>query len=130
MKTLAAARRSPNAPARRLALMLLAAIGVWGCASQPKPQPVLIDFLGNDRVTQTEVVEHLGTAYTTYEKGHVLAYRLSKKPQGYIVIPAPKGDHTGLAWKDVDYDLMLAFGDEGVLREHNLVSIHDAPLSK
>ena len=114
----------------------LVSIGaVWllcGCASQPTsrspPQPDLLLFLDGEHVTRADVTAHLGPASATFDRDGVVTYRLSQVKAGYVVAPPPPAG-AAADWQGIDYDLVLAFDEAGVLSAHNLVAIH-APLPK
>ena len=85
-------------------------------------------FLDGVHVTRADVASHLGPASATFERDGVVTYRLSQTRGGYMVAPPPAVG-TELDWRGIDYDLVLAFDDAGVLAAHNLVAIHTAPKS-
>jgi hypothetical protein len=97
-----------------------------GCASSPALKHDSLSFLESGHVTQDEVRAHLGDSVVTFEHGHVFAYRLRRIPDGYEVVARTSKP----GWEGVDYDLVLAFDDGGVLRDHSLVAIHAAPTAK
>jgi hypothetical protein len=104
----------PNLIRTQLAIvcLLLAA-----CASAPVGHKDLLDFL-NDGVTRREEVQlKLGLPSAQYEGSRILAYRLSKDAGGYILVE--RRDN----WYGVQYDLMLEFGADGVLRRHSVVEV-------
>jgi len=80
----------------------------------------LLDFLKQDPVTRQDVIAHLGEPNATFEHDHVLAYHLGSDKGGFIV-QRTKKDVTG--WEDVNYDLMLVFDENGLLLQHNLVTV-------
>ena len=86
----------------------------------------LLEFLSAERVTRDEVLARLGPPYSTFENGRVIAYRLGKGKEGYVQVPAAtQKDSPG--WKGVDYDLVLAFDEDGTLVQHNLIAIRAPP---
>jgi hypothetical protein len=99
------------------------------CASAPLVKHHSLAFLASGHVTEDDVRAQLGSSAATFERGHVLAYRLRRTSDGYDVV-VPTYDSKGLGWEGVDYDLVLAFDDDGILREHSLISIHGASAAK
>lgn len=99
------------------------------CASAPPLKHDSLAFLESGHVTERDIRAHLGASATTFERGHVLAYRLRRTGDGYDVL-APKNNSNGLGWEGVDYDLVLAFDNDGILREHSLVAIRGTPAAK
>lgn len=99
------------------------------CTAAPPLKHDSLAFLESGHVSRDDVRAHLGDPATTFERGHVLAYRLRHAGDGYDVV-VPKNNSNGLGWEGVEYDLVLAFDDEGILREHSLVSIRGTPAAK
>jgi hypothetical protein len=104
------------------------------CASAPPPKHDSLAFLASGHATLDDVQAHLGSHAVTFEHGHVLAYRLRRTSDGYDVVARTydiNGDVVwGVDWEGVDYDLVLAFDDDGILREHSLIAIHGASAAK
>jgi hypothetical protein len=121
-------RASANDTPRRLTLPFLSAlVALCACASQPQTHPWadanLLAFLADTHVTRTEVTARLGDPHAIFENGRIVAYRLGHNNEGYFVVPAAQ-KQTQLDWQGVDYDLMLAFDDAGILREHSIIALH------
>jgi hypothetical protein len=115
----AASRRVP------VVVGLLALVG--GCATSPPapaPKPDLLAFLEAEHVTREEVSAQLGPPSAVFKYDHVVTYRLAHGTTGYYVVPP---NQTELSWQGVDYDLVLAFNDDGTLREHRLIAVRAAP---
>jgi hypothetical protein len=53
---------------------------------------------------------------------------LSRTDHGFLVA-APMKRNTELDWEGINYDLVLAFDEAGVLSEHRLIAVHEAPAS-
>lgn len=107
-----------------LSFALLAA-----CASAPPVKHDSLAFLESGHVSRDDVRAHLGASATAFEHGQVLAYRLRRTGDGYDVV-VPKNNSNGLGWEGVDYDLVLAFDNNGILQEHSLVAIRGTPGTK
>jgi hypothetical protein len=92
---------------------------VAACASTPpvSSDPNLLGFLDHPPVTRADVVKVLGPPSAVFERDSVLTYRLRADKRGYSTAPANG------SWEGVNYDLVLAFGSDGELREHSLVAI-------
>jgi hypothetical protein len=84
----------------------------------PAGRSVRLDFLAHDQVTKQEVEKKLGSANANFEHGSVLTYRLAAYKTQYYVQPNSDG-----GWEGVDYDLVLVFDDNGVMRRHRLVAV-------
>jgi hypothetical protein len=88
-----------------------------GCATAPVGRQDLLDFLA-DGVTRREDVQlKLGEPSGQYEEARIVAYRLSRDEAGYILV-GHRND-----WHGVQYNLMLVFDAEGVLRRHSIVEV-------
>jgi hypothetical protein len=85
------------------------------------PDPNLLGFLDHAPVTRADVVKVLGPPSAVFEQDNVLTYRLRENKTGYSLVP-PNG-----GWEGVNYDLVLAFGVDGELRQHSLVVIRAPP---
>ena len=100
---------------RRCIVVLCLALAA--CASAPTGRKDLLDFL-NDGVTRREDVHlNLGEPSARYEGSRIFAYRLVKDEAGYVIVGRRD------TWYGVQYNLMLVFDGEGVLRRHSLVEI-------
>ena len=98
-------------------------VALAGCASHPIPRPDLLTFLEAEHVTRKDVEAHLGPPSAAFDRDGVLTYRLSEPKEGYFVAP-PMKHNTNLDWRGVNYDLVLAFDEAGILSAHNLIAIH------
>jgi hypothetical protein len=77
-------------------------------------------------VTRSDVIAHLGAASARFDPDGVVAYRLTHTDHGFVVA-TPMKRNTDLDWEGINYDLVLAFDEAGVLSEHRLIAIHEAP---
>ena len=99
-------------------LILSVAPGLAGCAGPaPRGQKGILDFLQDGTTTKQEITLHLGAPGATYEKDRILTYRLGRDEAGYYALPN-KTD-----WSGVCSNLILALGDNGVLRRHSLLQV-------
>ena len=100
-----------------LALLGLASV-LAACAVPPQMgQAGVLDFLQDGKTTKQEIARHLGTPGATYEDERILTYRLGHDNGGYYLL-VDKTDWTGVC-----SNLVLALGDNGVLRRHSLVQV-------
>ena len=104
------ARLPRNAPA--LVLVLLGA-----CASTPLGQPDLLTFIQDGQTTREQVFLAFGEPSATYEDGRILTFRLARDEGGYFLVERAPG------FRSVNYSLVLAFDDAGLLRRHSLVAV-------
>ncbi len=95
-----------------LVLVLLGA-----CASTPVGQADLLTFIEDGRTTREQVFLALGEPSSTYEDGRILTFRLGRDDGGYFLVEKAPGFRT------VQYSLVLAFDDAGLLRRHSLVTV-------
>ena len=77
----------------------------------------MLAFIADGATRREEVYLKLGEPSSAYEGSRILAYRLSKDEGGYILVGRRD------AWWGVQYNLMLVFDADGVLRRHSLVQI-------
>ncbi len=100
---------------RAIAITTLMALA--GCSSTQSMRPVSLGILERAGVTRDQITAQFGPASASFEGDHVLAYRLQQGHSGYNVLRT-----TG--WEGVNYDLILAFDESGVLSQHHMVPIH------
>lgn len=87
------------------------------CATAPIGRKDLLDFLNDGVTLRDDVRLNLGEPSAEYEGSRVLAYRLRKTDTGYVLVGRRD------AWYGVQYNLMLVFDGDGVLRRHSMVEI-------
>jgi hypothetical protein len=116
---IAISTRFPPLPARRAAACLPFFLTIAACVT-PIGSKDLLTFLENEPVTEGDVYVRLGAPSATFENRHVYTYRLHRDKDGYITQPYRRFDTD---WEDINYDLVLVFDENGVLRQHNLVAI-------
>jgi len=93
-------------------------IGLAACATTPPSRSVDLNFLGRTSVTREQVTAQLGPASAGFEGDRVLTYRLRQSNADYYIVP-----QTNQGWQGVNYDLVLAFDESGVLSQHRMVPI-------
>jgi hypothetical protein len=99
-------------------LLVVVWLSLVACATPPVGHKDLLDFL-DDGVTQREDVHlHLGEPSARYEGSRIYAYRLAKDEAGYVIVGRRDSN-----WYGVQYNLMLVFDREGLLRRHSLVEV-------
>ena len=90
-----------------------------------------LDFLEDGKTTKETVILKLGASFAALDGERILAYRLGKTNEGYVVIER-KADVTTPerpAWVwlpglEGTFDLMLVFDSTNVLQKHSLVSLN------
>lgn len=97
--------------------LTLACLILAGCAVAPVGRKDLLDFLRDDVTRRDDVQLQLGEPSALYEGSRVLAYRLKKDEGGFVLVS--KRDN----WFGVQYNLMMVFDADGILRRHSLVEI-------
>jgi hypothetical protein len=110
----------------RLALVLAGLAMLHACATTPAPRAVDLQFLQGSSVTLQDVESRLGPPAGRYDVDHVVAYRLNQVGQEFRLIPATD-TRTGIGWKGVTHDLVLAFDGQGKLYTYRLIEIHAQP---
>jgi len=86
------------------------------CATTPLGRKDLLSFLEPGVTTRAEVTRKLGSPHASYERGRIVAYRLSEDESGYY---APR------ARKSWQYSLMLVFDANAVLVKRELVKVRE-----
>jgi hypothetical protein len=94
-------------------------IGLAGCTSTPPSRSVDLKFLEHAPVTREQVAGQLGPASDSFEADRVLTYRLRQSNADYYIVALTKNQ----GWEGVNYDLVLAFDESGVLSQHRMVPI-------
>jgi hypothetical protein len=87
------------------------------CATTPFGEPDLLDFILDGQTTREDATMHLGAPSASYESERILTYRLGKDKGGFYPVAKRQGFY------DVEYSLVLAFDDAGVLTRHSLVAL-------
>jgi hypothetical protein len=98
-----------------IGLALLAACSAPGLQGQAD----LLGFLQDGATRREEVHTRLGEPNASYEGDRILAYRLVRDEAGYVLV---RGRRL-VDWREVRYNLMLAFDAQGVLRRHALIEV-------
>jgi hypothetical protein len=94
----------------------LTCVVLVACAA-PIGRKDLLDFLEDGVSRREDIRLKLGEPSAEYEDSRVLAYRLRKDDAGYVLVGRRD------SWYGIQYNLMLAFDGDGVLRRHSLVEI-------
>lgn len=111
----------------RLRLGLACAILIVGCASQPPAllgQRDLLQFVEDGKTSRSDAVAKLGAPFANYEGERIMTWRLAKDEGGYIV--TGQRAQPGQPQNVPDYELVLIFGPQGLLQQHNLVALRPA----
>lgn len=87
------------------------------CATVPAGRKDLLDFLNAGVTLRDDVRLNLGEPSAEYEGSRVLAYRLRQTDTGYVLVGRRD------TWYGVQYNLMLVFDGDGVLRRHSMVEV-------
>lgn len=104
-----------SAPSWRSIALICVALAA--CATAPVGRKDLLEFLTDGATRREDVQLKLGEPAAQYDGLRVLAYRLVKDEAGYVIV----GQRNN--WYGVQYNLMLVFDGDGVLRRHSLVEI-------
>ena len=107
-------------------LLVGACAFLGGCATEPKPRAVHLDFLQAARVTRADIDAQLGPPSATFTQDRVVTYRLIQTAQGYSVVPQ-KDPKAPIDWQGINYDLVLALDEAGVVSEYRVIAIHPTP---
>ena len=104
--------------------VVIGCLTLVACATAPVGRKDLLDFLNDGVTLRDDVRLNLGEPSAEYEASRVLAYRLGKNDTGYVLAgPEAKWRSELVKWRDVQYNLILVFDLDGVLRRHSLVEI-------
>lgn len=116
----------------RIVAALLPVLLASGCATptiQPAdPKTILLSdsmfFLQDGVTTREQVALKLGLPSAQLEGERILMYQLTADKEGKWRLAAPRWDAgTGMrSWSEGTYSLVLVFGEDGVLRQHSLVT--------
>jgi hypothetical protein len=104
-----------SAPSLRVVVLIC--VFLSACATAPVGRKDLLDFLDAGVTRRDDVQLQLGEPAAQYDGQRVLAYRLVKDDAGYVIV----GQRNN--WLGVQYNLMLVFDADGILRRHSLVLI-------
>lgn len=97
--------------------MLAIALTPMACATTPFGEPDLLDFIRDGETTREDALMRLGAPSASYENERLLTYRLGKDEGGFYPVAKRQGFY------DVEYSLVLAFDDTGVLKRHSMVAL-------
>lgn len=106
-----------RAPACRGVAALASTMILAACATAPFGQADLLDFIGDGQTTREDALMRLGAPSASYENERIVTYRLGKDKGGFYPVAKRQGFY------DVEYSLVLAFDDTGVLKRHSLVAL-------
>ncbi len=113
----------PVAPLARglaLALPLLA-----GCATPPRGQRDMLDFVVDGQTPCALVLERLGSPATSLEEGRIYMYRIGEDSTGYTLGQADADTTTygpGF-WSGLRYSFVVVCGPSGAVERHSLVPV-------
>jgi hypothetical protein len=111
---------APSALGATLAALLLA-----GCATPPRGQRDLFDFLVDGQTPCAQVGERLGTPAAALEDGRISMYRIGEDQNGYkLGSDYPPNAYSGPGiWTGLRYSLVVVCGPSGTVARHSLVPI-------
>jgi len=105
-----------------LALPLLA-----GCATPPRGQRDLLDFVVDGQTPCALVEQRLGSPAASLEQGRICMYRIGEDRNGYTVGPADVDTtaHGPGFWSGLKYSFVVVCGPSGTVERHSLVPVKD-----
>lgn len=83
-----------------------------------------MSFVEDGQTSRNDAVNKLGSAYGSYEGGRVLTWRMTEDAGGYVV--ANQQLQPGQPQWVPNYELVLVFDAEGVVKRHALVVLRPA----
>jgi len=103
-----------------LALPLLA-----GCATPPRGQRDLLDFVVDGQTPCALVQQRLGPPAAALEEGRICMYRIGEDRNGYTIGPVeaattPSGPGF---WSGLKYSFVVICGPSGTVERHSLVPV-------
>jgi hypothetical protein len=102
----------------RRSLLLVAALALAGCATQPlRGQGDLARFVRDGVSTRTELEARLGPPALTFEDDRIACWRLGRDDAGQFVVRRTVG------WAGTRDELVVVFDAAGVAQRHALVEI-------
>ena len=104
-------------------IAVAALLALTSCATTPRGDKALLEFLDASSVTRDEVSSHLGDS-TTYENGRIWAFRLGENRGGYYVVAKEKAG-VPLGWNGVRYNLIVEFDEHDTVQNHHLIAVRD-----
>lgn len=116
---------------RRFSLGLFLCVALAGCAQViATPQEIeqrSLSFLRDGKTTKQEVILRLGIPSAQFQAERILAYRLSYNEQSKEVLTAPREvfvrDPRIAGWTMSQYNLVLVFDENDILRQHNFLKV-------
>lgn len=87
------------------------------CATEPVGHKNLLEFLTDGVTRRDDILGELGVPSARYERSQILAYRLRKDEDRYVLVGRSRG------WYGVHYSLVFVFDEDGVLRRHSVVEV-------
>lgn len=102
----------------RRSLLLVAALALAGCATQPlRGQGDLARFVRDGVSTRTELEARFGPPALTFESGRIACWRLGGDEGGQYVVRRTIG------WAGTRHELVVVFDAAGAVQRHALVEI-------
>jgi hypothetical protein len=111
----------------RHSVQVLCTLLLFGCAAAPPPvtgRSDLVSFVEDGKTSRIDAVSKLGSAYASYEGDRILIWRMTKDAGGYVV--ASQHVQPGQPQWVPNYELVLVFDAEGVVKRHALVVLRPA----
>jgi hypothetical protein len=120
------ARVSCNRPVAPLARGFALALALLtGCATPPRGQHDLLEFVVDGRTPCALVHERLGFPAASLEEGRILMYRIGEDRNGYTVVPADADTtpHGPGFWSGLRYSFVVVCDPSGTVERHSLVPV-------
>jgi hypothetical protein len=115
-----------NRPVARLAWGFALALPLLaGCATPPRGQRDLLDFVVDGETPCALVQLRLGPPATSLEQGRICMYRIGEDRNGYTVGPADAytTPHGPGFWSGLKYSFVVICGPSGTVERHSLVPV-------
>jgi hypothetical protein len=116
-------------PGLRCVPTLALALLLEGCATTPRGQRDLLEFVIDGQTSCAQLQERLGPPSSTLEDGGIRTYRIGTDQNGYTIGPPDTHaipDEPGI-WGGLQYSFVVTCDPSGTVARHSLVPVKTRP---